>query len=119
MTTPGGGSSDVSASAFLELVAARRGHFQLESGHHGSLWLDLDPLFTEPGRVEPFVAALATALEPYHVDAVCGPLLGGAFLAQLVARALDAEFLYTERVMPSGVACIEHGIGFRLAWSAA
>jgi orotate phosphoribosyltransferase len=93
--------SDISAAAFLELVAGRRGHFQLESGHHGTLWLDLDPLFSEPKRVEPFVTALATALESYHVDAVCGPLLGGAFLSQLVARALDAEFLYTERVMQS------------------
>jgi orotate phosphoribosyltransferase len=34
------------------------------------------------------------------VDAVCGPLLGGAFLAQLVAQALDVEFAYTERVEP-------------------
>jgi orotate phosphoribosyltransferase len=30
---------------------------------------------------------------------ICGPLLGGAFLAQLVAHALDAEFCFTERVM--------------------
>ncbi len=31
---------------------------------------------------------------------MCGPLLGGAFLAQLTAHALDAEFCFTERVMP-------------------
>jgi orotate phosphoribosyltransferase len=91
-------------AAFLELVAGRRGHFQLESGHHSSLWLDLDPLFSEPRRIEPFIKALAQALVPYGVDAVCGPLLGGAFLAQLVARALDVEFSFTERVTPSGAA---------------
>ena len=87
-------------AAFLELVAGRQGHFRLESGHHGGLWLDLDPLFCEPRRVAPFVAALAAALRPYEADVVCGPLLGGAFLAQLVAQALGAEFSYTERVMP-------------------
>jgi orotate phosphoribosyltransferase len=92
--------SDVSTSAFLALVAGRRGHFQLESGHHGALWLDLDPLFADARRIEPFVAALADALGPYEVAAVCGPLLGGAFLAQLVARALSVEFCFTERVMP-------------------
>ena len=86
--------------AFLELVAARRGHFQLESGHHGGLWLDLDPLFAEPMRIEPFVAALADAIRPHDVAAVCGPLLGGAFLAQLIAHVLSIEFCFTERVMP-------------------
>ena len=82
---------------FLGLVAGRHGHFRLESGHHGRLWLDLDPLFAEPRRVEPFVGALAASLRPYEVGVVCGPLLGGAFLAQLVAHALGAEFCFTER----------------------
>lgn len=31
---------------------------------------------------------------------MCGPLLGGAFLAQLVAHALGAGFCFTERVPP-------------------
>jgi orotate phosphoribosyltransferase len=82
---------------FLGLVAGRHGHFRLESGHHGRLWLDLDPLFAEPRRVEPFVGALAASLRPYEVGVVCGPLLGGAFLAQLVAHALGVEFCFTER----------------------
>jgi orotate phosphoribosyltransferase len=90
------------AAAFLELVSGRRGHFRLESGHHGGLWLDLDPLFAEPRRIEPFVARLAEMLRPHAPDAICGPLLGGAFLAQLVAHALGAEFCFTERVMPPG-----------------
>jgi orotate phosphoribosyltransferase len=88
-------------AAFLELVSGRRGHFRLESGHHGGLWLDLDPLFADPRRIAPFVAALAAALRPYEAEVVCGPLLGGAFLAQLVARELGAGFCFTERVMPA------------------
>ena len=46
------------------------------------------------------MTGLAQAIRPHGVTVVCGPLLGGAFLAQLVARALDAEFCFTERVMP-------------------
>jgi len=86
-----------STAGFLELAAGRRGHFRLESGHHGGLWLDLDALFADSRRIEPFVAALTDALRAYDVVAVCGPLLGGAFLAQLVAQALPAEFCFTER----------------------
>ncbi|MDQ2977930.1 MAG: hypothetical protein M3R62_01830 [Acidobacteriota bacterium] len=32
---------------------------------------------------------------------MCGPLIGGAFLAQAIAAALDVEFAFTERVMPA------------------
>lgn len=84
--------------AFLDLVGAHRGHFRLESGHHSTLWLDLDALFSEPRRIAPFVKALCDRVGPYEVATVCGPLLGGAFLAQLVAHALDVEFCFTERV---------------------
>jgi orotate phosphoribosyltransferase len=92
----------VTLAAFLERVAGRQGHFRLESGHHGGLWLDLDPLFADPRRVDPFVAALAEAIRPYDVEVICGPLLGGAFLAQSVAAALGAGFAYTERLSTSG-----------------
>ena len=89
------------AASLLELVAGRRGHFRLESGHHGELWFDLDALFAEPRRVAPFVTALADSIRPHDVSIVCGPLLGGAFLAQLIAHALGAEFCFTERLMPA------------------
>jgi orotate phosphoribosyltransferase len=72
----------------------------MESGYHSSLWLDLDPLFSDRRQIEPFVASLTSALRPYDLAAVCGPLLGGAFLAQLVAWALEVEFCFTEREMP-------------------
>lgn len=94
--------SDATATSFFELTAGRRGHFQLESGHHSEFWLDLDALFADPIRIEPFVTKLANSLRGYEVMTVCGPLLGGAFLAQLVAHALAQEFCFTERVMPSG-----------------
>ena len=79
------------------LMAARRGHFRLESGHHGDLWLDVDQMFRRPTRLRPFVAALAQRVAAYDVDIVCGPLTGGAFVAQWVAEQLDAEFVYADR----------------------
>ena len=105
--------SDTDAAAFLDLVAGRRVHFRLESGHHSRMWLDLDALFASPSQVEPFVAALATTLRSYDVALVCGPLLGGAFLAQLVARELGAQFCFTERMPPSPDAAM-YGVRYRL-----
>jgi orotate phosphoribosyltransferase len=80
-----------------DLVEGRRGHFLLESGLHSDLWLDLDPLFADQRRIAPFVSALASQLRAYDVDVVCGALVGGAFLAQLLAQALEVEFWYTEQ----------------------
>ncbi|MGH9928941.1 MAG: phosphoribosyltransferase family protein [Pyrinomonadaceae bacterium] len=92
--------NEPTATTSFELTAGRRGHFQLESGHHSELWFDLDALFAMPRRIDPFVSQLTDLLRPYKVAAVCGPLLGGAFLAQLVAQALDVQFCFTERVLP-------------------
>ena len=86
----------------LGLVSGRPGHFRLESGHHGPLWFDLDPLFADAKRLLPFVEQLAETLRTHDVAGVCGPLVGGAFLAQMVAAALQVEFSFTERVRPPG-----------------
>ncbi|MBV9415704.1 MAG: hypothetical protein JO363_12055 [Solirubrobacterales bacterium] len=83
----------------LDLIDGRRGHFQLESGHHGELWLDLDTLFVHPARLVPFVEDLAQQLaRRVTPTAVCGPLLGGALLAGAVATLLDIELYVAEPV---------------------
>jgi orotate phosphoribosyltransferase len=92
--------NEATLRSFFELTSGRRGHFQLESGHHSERWFDLDALFAVPRAIDPFVSQLTDSLRPYNVAAVCGPLLGGAFLAQLVAHTLELEFCFTERVMP-------------------
>jgi orotate phosphoribosyltransferase len=92
------------AAGILDLVAARRGHFRMESGYHSALWLDLDPLFVNARQIAPFVARLVALIRPHGAEAVCGPMVGGAFLAQLVARELGAEFWFTERVAPGAAA---------------
>jgi orotate phosphoribosyltransferase len=91
------------ADGLIEALDARRGHFRLESGHHGELWLDLDGLFARPARLAPFLAELAERLSGCAADVVCGPLVGGAFVAQAVAERLGIEGSWTERVAaPSG-----------------
>jgi orotate phosphoribosyltransferase len=79
------------------LLSARRGHFLLESGHHGNLWLDLDSLFLRPAALLPFARDLARRLAGQDVDAVVGPLVGGAFVAWMVAAELDVRFAFAER----------------------
>ncbi len=72
----------------------RRGHFRLESGHHGNLWLDLERLCLRPEPVDALAATLATRLAPHGVQVVCGPLVEGAFVALLVATRLGVPFTY-------------------------
>ena len=76
-----------------ELARPRRGHFDLGTGNHGDLWLDLDGLFLFPERLRPDVQRLADRLGRYQPGAVCGPLAGGAFLALMIAGMLGAAFL--------------------------
>jgi orotate phosphoribosyltransferase len=86
--------------SILHLMAARRGHFLLESGHHGDLWLDVDRLFVNPAAIRQLVAQLAERLAPHCIDALCGPLTGGAFLAQMVAEQLGLPWVYANRQPP-------------------
>jgi orotate phosphoribosyltransferase len=81
----------------LELLPARRGHFVLESGHHGNLWLDLDSLFLRPAGLLPFARDLARRLSGHGIEAAVGPLVGGAFVAEMVAAELDLRFAFAER----------------------
>ena len=78
------------------LLSARRGHYLLESGHHGDLWLDLEVLCLRPREVRTLAKELAGRLRPLGIDAICGPLIEGAFVALMVAEELDVPFTYAE-----------------------
>jgi orotate phosphoribosyltransferase len=80
-----------------DAVATSRGHFLYESGHHGDLWLDLDGLFIDAQRTRTWVTALAQRLAICQTDFICGPLTGGAFVAQLLAAEIGAGFAFAER----------------------
>lgn len=103
--------------SFLDLAQARRGHFKLESGLHCGLWFDLDAAFVDQNALDPFVTQLAQSLRRHNVEAVCGPMTGGAFLAQLVARLLGSEFYFTvpsQASGPAGQPASEFGAKYKL-----
>lgn len=84
-------------SGVIELTHPRQGHFDLGTGYHGDVWLDLDALFLRPALLRPHIGWLTERLERHQIDAVCGPMEGGAFLAQLIADRLGAAFLAAHR----------------------
>ncbi|MGF6229864.1 orotate phosphoribosyltransferase [Inquilinus ginsengisoli] len=88
--------------ALRQAVSATRGHFRYESGHHGDLWLDLDSLFLDAARMRGWAAALAGQAAGLGAEIVCGPLTGGAFLAQFVAAELGLGFIHAERHVADG-----------------
>ncbi len=71
----------------LGLLSARRGHFLLESGHHGNLWLNLDALFLRPAALRPFTNELARRLRGHGVEAE----LGETALPYFAAHGLAVE----------------------------
>ena len=89
----------------LAAVAAERGHFRYESGHHGDLWLDLDRLLFNAGRTRALASALAERVAACRPDVVCGPLTGGAFVAQLVAAEIGGGFAFAERIVAGESVC--------------
>ena len=99
---------DAIQDRLLAAVAAQRGHFRYESGHHGDLWLDLDRLLIDTRRTRELSVALAKEAAACRPEVVCGPLTGGAFIAQLAAAELDAGFVFAERIVARGA------VGYRI-----
>ena len=103
-------------SRLIELACPRYGHFDLGTGYHGDLWLDLDRLFLRPALLRPQVRVLADRLREHRVDAVCGPAEGGAFLAYALADLLEVVFLPAYRAPASEAGA---GPAYRLAGAGA
>ena len=51
----------------IEESIGQEGHFIYESGHHGSLWLHLERLFTTPSMLRRWVEVLASQIGRAHV----------------------------------------------------
>jgi orotate phosphoribosyltransferase len=84
----------------VRLLPIRKGHFQLESGHHGDLWLDLELLCLNPEPIRDFARELAARIAKHNPEMICGPLVEGAFVALMVASELGLPFCYSERFEP-------------------
>jgi orotate phosphoribosyltransferase len=90
--------------AVLDAAAATRGHFRYESGDHGDLWLELDGLLLDARRLRSWAAVLAARAAACAPELVCGPLSGGAFVAQVLAAELGVGFAFAERLISADVA---------------
>jgi orotate phosphoribosyltransferase len=74
----------------------RRGHFVRQSGSHGEVRLDVQPLLDTPGRLQRVAQALAEKLRGHVTDVVCSPAGRDVRLAQAVAAMLDRPFVPPE-----------------------
>jgi orotate phosphoribosyltransferase len=83
--------------SFLDILTVNKGHYALESGLHGDVWFDLEIAYIHPQLLRFFTDRLATLLSEYDLSAICGALVGGAFVGYAVATKLGIDFLYTER----------------------
>lgn len=80
----------------------RSGHFRYESGQHGDLWLSLELLFAEPGRLDQSAQLLADQVRHWTPDIIVAALVGGALVGQQVAAHLGTRFVYAERPASPG-----------------
>lgn len=75
------------------------GHFVYESGHHGDLWVDLLRLTSRSPLMRACASELARLARPQAPEVVCGPLVGGAFLAHFTASELGLPAVLAEKVV--------------------
>jgi orotate phosphoribosyltransferase len=82
------------AGALLE------GHFLLSSGNHSQFYLQSAKVLEDTKVAEMLAKALAEQIfdAGIKVDTVCSPALGGILAGYELARALDARFIFAERV---------------------
>jgi orotate phosphoribosyltransferase len=109
---------DDTKMSILSLLSVQRGHFRYESGYHGEIWLDLNGLFLDPRLLAPYARELAGRLARSGIEMVVGPLVGGSFVAQMIATELGALFGYSEP-RPSTEHEILYPVAYRLPTSLA
>ena len=82
------------ANALLE------GHFLLSSGKHSKYYLQSAKVLEDPKIAELLATELAKMINEagLKVDTVCSPALGGLLAGYELSRALNARFIFTERV---------------------
>ena len=82
------------ANALLE------GHFLLSSGKHSKYYLQSAKVLEDPKTAELLATKLAKMINEagIKVDTICSPALGGLLAGYELSRALNARFIFTERV---------------------
>jgi Orotate phosphoribosyltransferase len=68
------------------------GHFALKCGDHSNLYFNKDAIYAHPVLTDDIAKYIALAYYNSNIEVVCGPAVGGALLAQAVARHLTQTY---------------------------
>lgn len=86
---------------FRKADALLEGHFKLSSGLHSRAYLQCARVLMQPKRAAKLAKALAAQLTENvkgEIDAVVAPAMGGLIIGHEVARALNVDSMFLERV---------------------
>jgi orotate phosphoribosyltransferase len=80
--------------------ALLEGHFLLSSGNHSKNYLQSAKVLEDPKTSKLLATSLAKQIKEsdLQIDTVCSPALGGILAGYELAHALEAKFIFTERV---------------------
>jgi len=84
-------------AAFRAAGALLEGHFVLSSGLHSDKYLQCALVLQNPVESARFGRAIANHFRDRQIALVASPAIGGLIIGHEVARALGANFLWTER----------------------
>ena len=82
---------------FKQTGALLEGHFQLSSGLHSTVYLQCALVLQFPEKAAAFGEAIARQFVGQGIELVASPAIGGIIIGHEVARALGAQFIWTER----------------------
>lgn len=86
---------------FRKADALLEGHFKLSSGLHSRAYLQCARVLMQPKRAAKLAKALAAQIKANangDIDAVVAPAMGGLIIGHEVARALNVDSMFLERV---------------------
>ncbi|WP_345988379.1 orotate phosphoribosyltransferase [Sulfurimonas sp. HSL1-2] len=85
---------------YLDADAMLEGHFKLSSGNHSQFYLQSAKVLEDPKTAMKLANALAEQIKAsgVKIDTVCSPAIGGLIAGFALAQALDARYIFTERV---------------------
>ncbi|HPR64795.1 MAG TPA: orotate phosphoribosyltransferase [Thermoanaerobaculia bacterium] len=94
-------------SLLLQSGALLEGHFILSSGKHSSNYLQCAVMLQHPEFATRAGLLLGDLLQPYNLDLVISPAIGGIVIGQEVGRALGKRAIFAER--EKGVMTLRRG----------
>jgi len=85
---------------YLDADAMLEGHFKLSSGNHSAFYLQSAKVLENPKTAALLAGELAAQIrnDGVEIDTVCAPAIGGLVAGFALAQALDARYIFTERV---------------------